>query len=188
MAESSFLQSVAAQESLERKSNFSLLEQLIDLADQAAKLPQDSGRQSEAGLLSDASLAATLRLWAAARVGLGIHLSRDALVRLIGQDVAAIDSLIQRQVDAVLHAPDFQRLEASWRGLEWLARQVEEANIDSARRVTPALRFRFVSCQLRKGNSNATKNPPLNLIVPPSGERSMRKSSERLEERHTGSS
>ena len=134
MAESSFLQSVAAQESLERKSNFSLLEQLIDLADQAAKLPQDSGRQSETGLLSDASLAATLRLWAAARVGLGIHLSRDALVRLIGQDVAAIDSLIQRQVDAVLHAPDFQRLEASWRGLEWLARQVEEANIDSGKK------------------------------------------------------
>jgi type VI secretion system protein ImpD len=40
--------------------------------------------------------------------------------QLAQQAVLSIDELIARQVDAVLHHPEFQRLEASWRGLEYL--------------------------------------------------------------------
>jgi type VI secretion system protein ImpD/type VI secretion system protein ImpC len=39
---------------------------------------------------------------------------------LIDRDIAAIDSLIGSQLDAVLHHPRLQRLEGSWRGLSWL--------------------------------------------------------------------
>jgi type VI secretion system protein ImpC len=34
--------------------------------------------------------------------------------------VARIDNLLNRQLNAILHAPAFQRLEGSWRGLHWL--------------------------------------------------------------------
>lgn len=39
--------------------------------------------------------------------------------------VAALDDAIARQVDAILHHPAFQRLEASWRGLRYLLDQVD---------------------------------------------------------------
>jgi type VI secretion system protein ImpD/type VI secretion system protein ImpC len=53
-------------------------------------------------------------------------LSADpAALRLaIDRDIAALDALIGAQLDAILHHPRFRRLEASWRGLAWLADQV----------------------------------------------------------------
>jgi type VI secretion system protein ImpD len=39
--------------------------------------------------------------------------------------IAAIDRLLSAQVDAILHHPRFQRLEASWRGVAWLAALAE---------------------------------------------------------------
>jgi len=46
------------------------------------------------------------------------------MVRQLERDVAAIDRSIGEQIDAVLHHPVFQRLEASWRGLEGLIGRV----------------------------------------------------------------
>src|SRR5262245_25743456 len=42
------------------------------------------------------------------------------VTRTINARIAAIDELLSQQVDAILHHPDFQRLEASWRGLHKL--------------------------------------------------------------------
>jgi type VI secretion system protein ImpD len=53
------------------------------------------------------------------------RLSKDALVRLLGRDIARLDALLTRQVNAVLHHPRFQKLEASWRGLHYLTAQAE---------------------------------------------------------------
>ena len=39
--------------------------------------------------------------------------------------VASIDRVINEQVNAILHHPSFQRLEASWRGLDFLVRHKE---------------------------------------------------------------
>lgn len=39
----------------------------------------------------------------------------------IQRDIAQLDRMINRQLNAVLHHPEFQRLEASWRGLQYLA-------------------------------------------------------------------
>ena len=38
----------------------------------------------------------------------------------LGADVAAIDERLNAQLNAILHDPAFQRLEASWRGLHFL--------------------------------------------------------------------
>jgi len=44
----------------------------------------------------------------------------DELVGLLQRDVAELDVLLNRQVNAILHHPRFQRLEAGWRGLQHL--------------------------------------------------------------------
>jgi type VI secretion system protein ImpD len=52
------------------------------------------------------------------------------MVRQLERDIAAIDRSISEQTDAVLHHPDYQSLEASWRGLEYLIGRVEpKANV-----------------------------------------------------------
>jgi type VI secretion system protein ImpD/type VI secretion system protein ImpC len=45
----------------------------------------------------------------------------ETLRLALDRDIAALDSLIGAQVDAILRHPRYRRLEASWRGLAWLA-------------------------------------------------------------------
>ena len=49
----------------------------------------------------------------------------DRLRGIVDRDIAGIDTLIAKQLDAILHHPDLQRLEGAWRGLDWLVRQFE---------------------------------------------------------------
>ncbi|HUG40013.1 MAG TPA: type VI secretion system contractile sheath large subunit [Longimicrobiales bacterium] len=44
---------------------------------------------------------------------------------MLNARIAQIDQLISRQLGAVLHAPEFQQLEGSWRGLKYLLSQSE---------------------------------------------------------------
>ncbi len=44
----------------------------------------------------------------------------------IDRDLATIQGLIETQLNAILHAPAFQKLEASWRGLDYLIRTKEK--------------------------------------------------------------
>ena len=48
----------------------------------------------------------------------------DRLLGDIARLIAAIDDAVSRQVDAIIHAPPFQALEAAWRGLALLANTV----------------------------------------------------------------
>ncbi len=48
-----------------------------------------------------------------------------SVVKTINSRIAAIDLLLSRQVDEVLHAPEFQKLEASWRSLNQLVMNTE---------------------------------------------------------------
>ena len=41
--------------------------------------------------------------------------SGTELLCMLERDIARIDDHLSRQLDAVLHAPEFQQLEASWR-------------------------------------------------------------------------
>src|SRR6185295_7917400 len=51
----------------------------------------------------------------------------ERLERLLVRDIATIDELLSDQVDAILHHPRLQRIEASWRGLLWLVEEVSKA-------------------------------------------------------------
>jgi len=44
---------------------------------------------------------------------------------MINARIAQIDKLLTKQLNAVMHHDDFQRLEASWRGLHYLVHQSE---------------------------------------------------------------
>ena len=50
---------------------------------------------------------------------LGPQIPRDKsdLVRLLGRAIALVDTALSDQVNAIIHHPRFQKLEASWRGL-----------------------------------------------------------------------
>ncbi len=48
-----------------------------------------------------------------------------ALARRLSADIAAIDALLNEQVNAILHHPRFQKLEASWRGLAFLVKRAD---------------------------------------------------------------
>ncbi len=52
-------------------------------------------------------------------------LADEALLgALIDRDLVALDEMIARQLDAILHHPRFKRLEGSWRGVEWLSDRI----------------------------------------------------------------
>lgn len=49
----------------------------------------------------------------------------DGLARAIDGDIVELDMLIGAWLDRILHHPEFLRFEGRWRGLHWLAAQVE---------------------------------------------------------------
>ncbi|MBI3861441.1 MAG: type VI secretion system contractile sheath large subunit [Planctomycetia bacterium] len=52
--------------------------------------------------------------------------TRDAVLERLNHDVAAIDDILNRQLNAVLHNPRFQRLESAWRGLAHVVAAADE--------------------------------------------------------------
>ncbi|TWU31947.1 type VI secretion system contractile sheath large subunit [Novipirellula artificiosorum] len=64
--------------------------------------------------------------------------SGDAIATRLSADIAAIDTLLGDQVNAILHSPRFQKLEASWRGLAFLVRR---GDIES----DPLIKIRMLS-------------------------------------------
>jgi type VI secretion system ImpC/EvpB family protein len=57
--------------------------------------------------------ASALTAWLGTTAGL----DRDSVLQHLNRDIAAIDEVVNAQLNAVLHHPRFQRLEAAWRGL-----------------------------------------------------------------------
>jgi type VI secretion system ImpC/EvpB family protein len=70
------------------------------------------------------TLAETLRLWLGRVPPLPRHAWQRTVAQQLMRAIAAIDGLLNRQVNAILHHPDWQKLEAAWRGLYWLVTQV----------------------------------------------------------------
>ena len=93
------------------ESHTGLRERLV-----AAALGHDPGAAAALdGFLAEDAPVASLRAW------LGAARADEAVIRaMMVRDIAAIDVLLGDQIDAILHHPDFQRLEAAWRGIELL--------------------------------------------------------------------
>lgn len=74
----------------------------------------------------EASVPRALCLW------LGLHDSaaprpdRAEITRRLSRDIARIDELLTRQINAILHHRSFQKLEASWRGLSYLVKKLPD--------------------------------------------------------------
>ena len=58
---------------------------------------------------------------------------RDSARRQFAKDIARIDTLLSRQVNAILHHRRFQALEAAWRGLDLLTRTAEKLTLENER-------------------------------------------------------
>lgn len=57
-----------------------------------------------------------------------VSVSQD-VVAAIKDRIAAIDELLSKQINAILHDPKFQKLEASWRGLHYLVANSETGEL-----------------------------------------------------------
>ncbi len=66
--------------------------------------------------------------WFGAERGARLRIDPQALRDAIDRDIASIDALLCEQVDAVLHHPRLRKLEGTWRGIAWLADQVDTSN------------------------------------------------------------
>lgn len=58
---------------------------------------------------------------------------RDRIKAILSQCIARIDRKVNRQLNRILHHPRLQKLEASWRGLQYLAEQMDM--FDGQRRI-----------------------------------------------------
>jgi len=52
----------------------------------------------------------------------------DALRGALDRDIAAIDTLLSEQVDAILHDPRLRRFEGTWRGVAWLVDGTDQSS------------------------------------------------------------
>jgi type VI secretion system protein ImpD len=84
-------------------------------------------RRSLDAFLSEPDWSKAIELWLGSQGLQARALTLERIGRLLGRDIARLDVLISRQVNAILHHPRFQQLEASWRGLYFLTQQAVSA-------------------------------------------------------------
>jgi len=77
--------------------------------------------------LAEPSPERALLLWLGWTAPRGKPITRQDAAHSVSRDIARLDAILSRQVNAILHHPRFQRIEASWRGLRYLVEQAEEA-------------------------------------------------------------
>ena len=101
-----------AEQAIAAAESTSLLDQIVDQSRVAINdSERESARDQIAGLVEEV-LAGTVKV------------SRD-LAASIDLRIAQLDELLSAQVNAIMHHDDFQKLEASWRGLNYLVKQTE---------------------------------------------------------------
>jgi type VI secretion system ImpC/EvpB family protein len=105
----------------------SILDQLLNqpLGSSAAPVANRMAEFHAADNIGDA-----LHAWFGERPPVADATAKDRLVIRLNDAVARIDDLLTDQLNAVLHQPELQKLEAGWRGLKYLTEQVPDgANI-----------------------------------------------------------
>jgi len=105
----------------DREEQGSLLDRVLE---QTKANPEEGANLLDA-FLSERDPWQALGAWLRAVAAQGW--TRRRVVSLLNRDIARIDQLLSRQINAILHHPALQRLEASWRGLRYLANQIGDA-------------------------------------------------------------
>ncbi len=102
----------------------------------AAAVSEREGAAKEASrwldLLYDADLRTLLRVW----LGPLEEWTRETAIQELDRQIVRVEGLLAGQLNEILHAPRFQRLEAAWRGLQYL---VEQTPYDDALDTQPRL-------------------------------------------------
>jgi type VI secretion system protein ImpC len=93
-------------------TELSLLDQIID----KGKLARDESQKERAKDLVGEFVTQIMDK--------GMTISRDTMAMIQAQ-IARIDELLSGQLNEILHHPDFQKLEASWRGLHYFVMNTE---------------------------------------------------------------
>lgn len=101
---------------LEQTDNATLLEKIIYEGRMARDESQTPHARDLIGELAKQVLEGTMTI------------SNDT-VAMINRRIAQIDELLSKQLNEVLHDPDFQKLEASWRGLNYLVMKTETSTM-----------------------------------------------------------
>jgi type VI secretion system protein ImpD len=78
--------------------------------------------------LQETNPARALQPWLVSLENLRGAALKRTLVQRLNRDIARLDACLNEQVNAILHHPDFQKLEASWRSLRTLVQQVPEGS------------------------------------------------------------
>ncbi|MBL8793332.1 MAG: type VI secretion system contractile sheath large subunit [Planctomycetia bacterium] len=100
----------------------SLLDEVLAATSSKTARPATPGRLDQ--FLHEKSLIDALHLWLGSLEELRGPDARRKLSQRLARDVATLDRCLSDQTNAVLHHPKFQKLEASWRGLQYLVEQV----------------------------------------------------------------
>jgi type VI secretion system ImpC/EvpB family protein len=85
--------------------------------------------------LAEPDPARAIASWLLLRAGRRIPADPESVRHFLQASVQAIDEVLEVQLDAVLHAPAFRRLEASWRGLRFLVDQTVDLGEAEAKRI-----------------------------------------------------
>lgn len=96
----------------EASEGLGLLDQIVDQSRVAVSDHEKLSARDQIAELVDEVLAGT------------VTISRD-LAASIDLRIAQLDALLSDQLNAIMHHPEFQKLEASWRGLKYLVMQSE---------------------------------------------------------------
>jgi type VI secretion system ImpC/EvpB family protein len=106
-----------------RLPRVSLLDSVLDASQQAT----GQGPPGLAEFLREPSLDRAVALWLnLSSAPEPLPRTKEEIAQLLSRDIARIDGVLTRQVNAILHHPAFQKLEASWRGVRYLVDQVPE--------------------------------------------------------------
>ncbi|MFT7535294.1 MAG: type VI secretion system protein ImpD [Hyphomicrobiaceae bacterium] len=88
----------------------------------------DAQREGRLGaFLNTDSDGQALVTWLGLQAGDAVPTRAELTARLT-VDLALLDRRLSAQVNVILHSPEFQRLEASWRGVDYLVTQAAEAD------------------------------------------------------------
>ena len=100
----------------EASEGLSLLDQIVTDSKVAVTDTEKLSARDQIGELVDEVLAGT------------VTISMD-LADSIDMGIAQLDEILSDQLNAIMHQPDFQKLEASWRGLKYLVMQSETSTM-----------------------------------------------------------
>ncbi|MGQ9575800.1 MAG: type VI secretion system contractile sheath large subunit [Thermoguttaceae bacterium] len=99
---------------------------LLDALVTATRQPAESLRPLVEEFLQECSPQKALTLWVRLTTAPGRTPDKQQILRALARTIATLDELLARQVNAILHHPRFQKLEAAWRGLRYLVDQLDD--------------------------------------------------------------